>query len=91
MSVTCLTRVRHVFFILVQFLLTFDQIELHESGLHVNRSEIHKESIGHSPKHMTHVCHMLDTFFSTLVQFFPISKLLAYAYVIDNIWVKFHQ
>ena len=77
MSVTCPTRVRHVFFILVQFSHTFDQIELQKSVLHVNRSEFHEESNGHGPGHMTRVFYVSDTFFSTLVQFFPVSKLKA--------------
>ena len=55
---TCPLRDRQVFFISVQFSVTFDQTELHPSVLHLHRSKFCQEFNDDGPRHMTCVCHM---------------------------------
>ena len=61
------------------------------SVLEQNVVKFHQEYNGILPRYVTCDCHIFVTFFMTenLVQFFPISKLWAYAYVIHKLGLNF--
>ena len=68
---TCISRVRHVFFILVKkIVLIFCKFptlvldDLHMSALHKNGVEFHREFSGHGPTDLTHVIHISNICFS---------------------------